>query len=92
MNQQHFNIIQARSSVKTFTNEIVKQAITNKDSIEKSALHVSNLFQNKTFSNDERDDLMQMLLKFNTMSIRQDNIIKKELKIGDDYLLMKRKN
>lgn len=86
MNQQHFIIKQARSSGKTYTNEIVKQATLNKDAIETSAQYVSNLFQNKTFTNEERDDLMQMLLKFNVMSIRQDKIIKKTLKIGDDYL------
>ena len=86
MNQQHLIIKQARSSGKTYTNEIVKQATLNKDAIEISAQHVSNLFQNKTFTNEERDDLMQMLLKFNVMSIRQDKIIKKTLKIGDDYL------
>lgn len=84
MNQQHFNILTQKWE--SNTNEIVIQATANKDSIEKSALHVSNLFQNKTFTNEERDDLMQMLLKFNGMSIRQDKIIKKTLKIGDDYL------
>lgn len=84
MNQQHFNILTQKWEPNT--NEIVIQATANRDSIEKSALHVSNLFQNKSFTNEERDDLMQMLLKFNTMSIRQDKIIKKTLKIGDEYL------
>lgn len=84
MKQQHFNILTQKWE--SNINEIVIQATSNRDSIEKSALHVSNLFQNKTFTNEERDDLMQMLLKFNVMSIRQDKIIKKTLKIGDEYL------
>lgn len=84
MKQQTFNILTQKWE--SNTNEIVKQATQNKDAIEKSAQHVSNLFQNNTFTNEERDDLMQMLLKFNVMSIRQDKIIKKTLKIGDDYL------
>ena len=84
MKQQTFNILTQKWE--SNTNEIVIQATQNKDSIEKSALHVSNLFQNKTFTNEERDELMQMLLQFNAMSIRQDKIIKKQLKIGDEYL------
>ena len=84
MKQQTFNILTQKWELKI--NEILIQATANRDSIEKTALHVSNLFQNKSFSNEERDDLMQMLLKFNVMSIRQDKIIKKTLKNGGDYL------
>lgn len=84
MKQQTFNILTQKWESKI--NEILIQATANRDSIEKTALHVSNLFQNKSFSNEERDDLMQMLLKFNVMSIRQDKIIKKTLKNGGDYL------
>ena len=65
----------------------VELATKNRDLIELTALHVSNLFQARNgFLPDEQQQLMDMLLTLNVMNIRQDKIIKRELNIGDEYL------
>lgn len=68
-------------------NTIVLEATKKRDLIELGALHISNIFQvTDGFSGDEKSQLMDMLLTLNTLHLRQDRIIKKELQIGDDYL------